>query len=102
MQRIDALVWTPFMDECLKMLSERPEWNGDEVLVALVRIQLLVEQLTRAVWQSSEKAPPGFFVSALKTQLYDLKAQFPPHIQQNRKLAIPFATKLVPSAYLFL
>ncbi|KAK1754221.1 hypothetical protein QBC47DRAFT_346879 [Echria macrotheca] len=83
MKRIDALAWTPFMDECLSVLSKQPEWSGDEVLVALVKIQRLLEQLTQAIWQSSDQKPPAFFVSALKTQLYDLKAQLGPHVQQN-------------------
>lgn len=90
MKRIDALIWTPSMDDCLQALEQSPEWEGDELLVALVKIQLIVEQLTRAVWQSADNTPPPFFASALRTQLVDLKNQFPIHIQENR-LSTPAA-----------
>ncbi|KAK5662324.1 hypothetical protein OQA88_8230 [Cercophora sp. LCS_1] len=83
MKRIDALTWTPSMDDCLQVLTQTPECEGDELLVALVKIQLIVEQLTRAVWQSPDNTPPPFFALALKTQLLELKTQFPIHIQEN-------------------
>jgi hypothetical protein len=85
MKRVDALIWTPFMDECLQLLSQQPAGDGDELLVILVKIQLLVEQLTRAVWQSPDSVAPAYFSSALKSQLRDLQSQLPDHMQKNRE-----------------
>ena len=85
MKRVDALTWTPYMGECLESLSQQPEWDGDELLVALVKHQLLVEQLTRAVWQSSDDVAPLFLPAALRSQLNDLRSQLPVHVQQNRQ-----------------
>ncbi|KAK0644202.1 hypothetical protein B0T16DRAFT_417319 [Cercophora newfieldiana] len=83
MKRIDALVWTPFMDECLELLSRQPEWEGDVLLAAQVKIQLLTEQLTRAIWQSPDSVAPAYFSTALRSQLRDLKSQLPAHVVQN-------------------
>lgn len=81
LKRLDALIWTPHMDEFLQSLSQKKEWEGDDLLVAQVRIQLTLEQLTRATSQSPD--PPGYFLSALRMQLQNIKAQLPHHLQQN-------------------
>lgn len=83
MKRVDALVWTPYLDECLRQLSREPSWEGDELLVVLVRIQLLTEQLTRAIWQSPESVAPAYFSSALKSQLLDLREKLPAQMLEN-------------------
>ncbi|KAK0616755.1 hypothetical protein B0T14DRAFT_568333 [Immersiella caudata] len=83
MKRVDALAWTPYMDECLQLLSRQPEWDGDVLLAAEVKIQLLTEQLTRAIWQSPDSVAPAYFSSALKSQLRDLQSQLPAHILRN-------------------
>ncbi|KAK3903975.1 transcriptional regulator WAR1 [Staphylotrichum tortipilum] len=82
-KRLDALTWTSHMDECLQALSQRQEWEGDDLLVAQVKVQLIVEQLTRATTQAPDGVPPAYALSALRTQLHSIKAQLPPHLQQN-------------------
>ncbi|GAB1316133.1 Transcriptional regulator WAR1 [Madurella fahalii] len=81
LKRLDALIWTPHMDEFLQSLSQKREWEGDDLLVAQVKIQLTLEQLTRATSQSPD--PPGYYLSALRTQLQSIKTQLPHHLQQN-------------------
>ncbi|KXX73648.1 Transcriptional regulator WAR1 [Madurella mycetomatis] len=81
LKRLDALIWTPHMDEFLQSLSQKKEWEGDDLLVAQVRIQLTLEQLTRATSQSPD--PPGYYLSALQVQLQNIKTQLPHHLQQN-------------------
>lgn len=89
LKRLDALAWTPYMDECLHILSEQPEWEGDDLLVAQVKVQLIVDQLVRATSQSPDGIPPSYVLSVLRTQLHSVKTQLPPHLQQNGKSAIP-------------
>ncbi|KAH6675190.1 hypothetical protein B0J14DRAFT_653379 [Halenospora varia] len=48
-QKIDALRWTPHMDECLQVLYERKECFNDEILVQQVRLQLITERANRAL-----------------------------------------------------
>jgi hypothetical protein len=71
------------MDECLQTLSQQREWEGDDLLVAQVKVQLIAEQLTRANAQSPEGIPPDYVISALRAQLQSTKAQLPHHLQQN-------------------
>ncbi|KAK3381906.1 hypothetical protein B0H63DRAFT_215775 [Podospora didyma] len=83
MKRIDAITWTPLMDEALEYVSEHREWDGDDMLVAQVKIQLILEQLTRATLQSQDSGPPSLFLSALQSQLQKVKGQLPVNLQQN-------------------
>ena len=71
------------MDECLQALSQQREWEGDDLLVAQVKIQLITEQLTRANAQSPDGIPPDYVLAALRTQLQSTQAQLPVHLQQN-------------------
>ncbi|KAK4165643.1 hypothetical protein QBC43DRAFT_315583 [Cladorrhinum sp. PSN259] len=86
LKRLDALNWTPHMDECLITLSQRREWEGDDLLAAQVKVQLIIEQLNRFTAQSPDNTPPYYYVSALHTQLQTIKAQLPNHLQQNDTL----------------
>ncbi|KAL2261813.1 hypothetical protein VTK26DRAFT_3256 [Humicola hyalothermophila] len=83
MKRLDALSWTSHMEEFLQSLSVQREWEGDDLLVAQVKIQLIVEHLTRATSQSTDNVLPNYVLSALGTQLQNIKAQLPLHLQQN-------------------
>jgi hypothetical protein len=83
MKRLDALNWTPHMDEYLQTLSHQREWEGDDLLVAQVKVQLIIEQLTRATSQSPDGIPPSYVLSSLRSQLRSTKAQLPGHLQQN-------------------
>ncbi|KAK3349577.1 hypothetical protein B0T25DRAFT_246174 [Lasiosphaeria hispida] len=86
MKRMDALNWTPFLDECLQVLSQQREWDGDDLLLNMVKIQLIVTQLTRASSQSPGDAPPAMFLSALLTQLRDIGGNLPHRLQANDTL----------------
>ncbi|KAL4950410.1 hypothetical protein BDW69DRAFT_187386 [Aspergillus filifer] len=48
LQKIDGLSWTPFMDEYLRQLEEEPECLNDEILAHQVRLQLLIDSLSRS------------------------------------------------------
>ncbi|KAE9369122.1 hypothetical protein N431DRAFT_412898 [Stipitochalara longipes BDJ] len=77
LQKIDALRWTPHMDECLQILDEAKECHNDLILVQLVRLQLIVEKLAARMphggaIESSEYRGDG---SSLHSQLQDIKLQ---------------------------
>ncbi|KAL2022475.1 hypothetical protein VTK56DRAFT_5304 [Thermocarpiscus australiensis] len=107
MKRLDALAWTLQMEEFLESLSQHGEWEGDDLLVAQVKTQLVVEELTRATSQSPDNVAPAYVLSALQTQLRNIKLQLPFHLQQNdailshisyTELAIHEATLARPKA----
>src|SRR5271170_1606627 len=93
-QKIDALRWTPHMDECLQMLAEKQECPTDEILVQQVRLQLIVEKVVQAPWHDGEienaervRAPPAFYLKALQSQLQEVRRKLPPESLRNGKLS---------------
>ena len=103
-QRLDALRWTPYLDECIAVLSEKDEHPTDPLLIHLVKLQLVVEKAGQAPWHEerddpngSVRVPPIFYVKALQTQLQDFKTIIPPSIQGNStyidEIAPPIAYK---------
>ncbi|KAE8451746.1 hypothetical protein EG329_003203 [Mollisiaceae sp. DMI_Dod_QoI] len=78
-QKIDALRWTPHMDECLQMLDERKECLNDEILVQQVRLQLIVEKMAlSALHKATEstehtREPPPLYLQNLQSQLQAIK-----------------------------
>ena len=49
-RKSDALRFTPFMHECLRTLEAQPEWEGDRMLAAQVRCQMVNEQIGESPW----------------------------------------------------
>lgn len=70
------------MDESLKLISERPEWDGDSLLAGQVKVQLLVEELTRATEHSGNRPPPSF-LATLRKQLDNIRADLPNHLKDH-------------------
>lgn len=84
LQKIDALRWTPHMDECLRILDERQECATDEILVQQVRLQLLVERVTLDTWTDKHmRAPLSFYLQTLHSQFQEAKDKLPPHSQRT-------------------
>lgn len=82
--------WTPYLDECLRLLEEMREYPTDLLLVYLVRIQLIHNKVARAPWNdnlgdAAARLPPEFYLKALQSQFDDLKRSVPPEIQTNGK-----------------
>ena len=89
-QRLDALRWTPYLDECIAVLGEADEHPTDLLLVHLVKLQLIVEKAGQAPWHEerddpngSVRVPPIFYLKALQAQLQDFKTRIPPSLQRN-------------------
>lgn len=89
--RIDTLRWTPHMDECLLELANNPEYEGDEILVVLVKLRKIAEKARSCAWQEDQpedataKSPPVFHTKILRTELNDIKLRIPFNLQNNRK-----------------
>ena len=89
-QRLDAIRWTPYLDECIAVLAEKEEYPTDTLLIQFVKLQLIVEKVSHGPWHEehdhdigSSKTPPIFYLKALQAQLQELKATVPPRIQAN-------------------
>ena len=103
LQKIDALRWTPHLEECVQVLQEQAECPEDEILVQQVRLQQLVEKVNQSMSHDGAldaathtKVPPAFYIQALHTQLQEIKSKFSPPAQQDGKnptQALPLPTR---------
>ncbi|KAF7916578.1 uncharacterized protein EAE98_010587 [Botrytis deweyae] len=89
-QKIDTLRWTSYADECLKILSEKPESLHDMLMTQIVRLQLIQEHVKDAPWYDTAgdgstafKAPAVFYLKALKNQMETFRQQIPNEVREN-------------------
>ncbi|KAF5874200.1 putative zn 2cys6 transcription factor protein [Botrytis fragariae] len=89
-QKIDTLRWTPYADECLKILSEKPESLPDTLMTQIVRLQLIQERVKDAPWYDTAgdesiafKTPAIFYLKALKNQMETFRQQIPNEAREN-------------------
>lgn len=76
------------MADCLATLSERPEWEGDQVLAAQVRIQLIVDQVAESGYTPASKLPSYYVPSALMLPVETIKRELPPGLENNNLVRI--------------
>ncbi|KAI3210361.1 hypothetical protein CBS147311_1136 [Penicillium roqueforti] len=84
MSRIDAMRWTPHMEESLSILTDAKECPQDELLIALVKIYLVLDRVHQLRRDGEVSIPPAFYLDSFKNQLDTVKSQIPPHLQQHR------------------
>ncbi|KAI1171455.1 hypothetical protein F4777DRAFT_565377 [Nemania sp. FL0916] len=99
--RCSSMRWTSHMDDCLKMLDENPEWEGDQILVLMVRIRKLSDHISQVQTtgasefdgHSSPKMPPSIYIKYFRQCLQTIRDQVPESLRDNR-----LATSLLMSA----
>lgn len=86
-RRDTTLRWTPFMEESLRILIERPEWEGDMILTTQIRCNLLHQQITDVAIQQAlldqETRIPVLLQQSLAAQLADIWRTLPPSVSQH-------------------
>ncbi|KAJ6102163.1 hypothetical protein N7486_004590 [Penicillium sp. IBT 16267x] len=83
LNRIDALRWSPHMEESLTVLTESNECPEDEVLVHLVKIQLVADRVYQARRDGDDQLISRFYIKSFQAQLDVVRKQIPAHLQQN-------------------
>lgn len=85
--------WTPYLDECLDVLSRAQEAPSDEMFAHQVRLQLFSHRARQATWPAGEvdlaegaTLPPRLYLQALHWKLGELKSAFSPRLQHDGKL----------------
>ena len=93
-KKIDALRWTSHLDDCLQVLDERHECLTDKILVQQVRLQLIVEKVTRGTWNDVamgtaeyRKAPLSFHLQALHSELQEVRSKLPLQFQRDGEMS---------------
>jgi hypothetical protein len=93
------------MDETLNFLSQNPECLGDELLVAQVKIQLILNQVNGAnctfpfgnsLYDEVQPHSESYLV-ALLSQVKTLKNELPPEIASNSTFKSPGLNSLLAS-----
>jgi hypothetical protein len=83
--QIDAMQWTPYMEECLRLLSESRECPSDESFSHQVRLQLIVREIEST---KGTRIPLPFYIKALRSKLDDIKSSISLQLQQDGELAV--------------
>lgn len=85
MSRIDAMRWTPHMEESLSILTEAKECPQDELLIALVKIYLVLDRVHQLRRDGEAFVSLPFYLDSFKNQLDTVKSQIPPHLLQHSR-----------------
>ncbi len=88
LRQMEALRWTPYMDECVRALREERETELDFLLIHQAKCYVVVDHLTlpSAEWavEGEEPRPPAaYFVKAMQRQLQDIKQSLPVEMQSH-------------------
>ncbi|KAL4772925.1 hypothetical protein BDW60DRAFT_222131 [Aspergillus nidulans var. acristatus] len=94
-QRTDSLRWTPFMDECLKLMEKQQECLNDEILAQQVRLQLITDKLNLGPYHGGLaatpdpiQAPPAFYLHSMHAQLRSIQPRVAPNSQSHKILLL--------------
>ncbi|KAK2015906.1 hypothetical protein LZ32DRAFT_112731 [Colletotrichum eremochloae] len=87
----DPLRWTPYMDECLQMLNDKPESPLDRSLAAIVKMQLIKDESTKLTSRldvsrervDSSKPPTAVYVKMLQAQLQHIYQDLPADLRNT-------------------
>lgn len=71
------------MEESLSVLTEAKECPEDELLVSLVKIQLVMDKVYHLRRDSDNQTPSVFYTKAFQSQLESVKEQIPQHLRQD-------------------
>ncbi|PYH93827.1 hypothetical protein BO71DRAFT_380628 [Aspergillus ellipticus CBS 707.79] len=82
--QIDAMNWTPYMDECLDILSQSKESPYDEIFAHQVRLQRITAEAEGI--KGTTTILSDLYLSALRRRVDDVKAHISPEIQQENIL----------------
>lgn len=106
---MEALQWTPYLDECCRALEKAGECQSDIYLVYLVRQQRIIEKIKRAFSHDRQEgldsgrssAPVGMYIQSLGAELQSLRNSVPLKLQQNSQSSPLPKRLLLWRAYLF-
>ena len=85
--QIDAMQWTPYMEECLEVLSQNRDCPYDEMFAHQVLLQRTAGELENA--RGTTTVPSSFYVAALRLKMDEIKANISPQLQQDGEFSRP-------------
>ncbi|KAJ5947193.1 hypothetical protein N7466_000208 [Penicillium verhagenii] len=79
--QIDTMQWTPYMDECMDVLSEKNESVYDHMFIQQIKLQRVAVDIEEV--KGTEKVPPAFYLAGLRHRMNNIKMQIPPQLLQD-------------------
>lgn len=91
--KMETLVWTRHMDDCLDVLERENDQPQDEVLVAVVRAQLVNEDVQKLLRRQGSgdngQGPTHIHKAGLVARLEQLRQRLPERLHTHRKWQSP-------------
>ncbi|KAI1352114.1 hypothetical protein F5Y01DRAFT_280702 [Xylaria sp. FL0043] len=90
--RCASMRWTSHMEDSLKILAANPEWEGDKILVVMVRVMKLAESVFQAQTtlvsdcdnHDISKPPVNIYIKYFQQCLETIKSELPESLKDNR------------------
>lgn len=89
-QRSEPITWTPYFEECLRILEETKEQPTDVLLVYLVKLQLVSEKGAQAVIAENlavtdgmARVPPAYHYKDLESQVQQIRRNVPTGLKDD-------------------
>lgn len=87
-QRIEPMHSTRYLHECLHVLEEEKDCPTDDLLIHLVRVQLICNKGSALAWNdvlsdADMGVPTDLYVKTLKLQLENLEHSIPQELKSN-------------------
>ncbi|KAJ8096588.1 fungal transcriptional regulatory protein, N-terminal [Lipomyces tetrasporus] len=81
----ETLRWTPYFDECVRVLEEQKELETDILLAQLVKLRLIAENAMGYpdLSTASTKPQATAYLKLLQTQMRNFKSNIPPELGGN-------------------
>ncbi|KJZ73035.1 hypothetical protein HIM_07607 [Hirsutella minnesotensis 3608] len=90
--KMEPFGWTTHMDDCLDLLERQPEQPQDETLVALVRIQLIGEEVRKLQRRDGDgdfgQGPTYIHKPNLLSRLRDLRQRLPAAVHSQHAILL--------------
>jgi len=89
---MEPLRWTPYMNDCVRVLREEREINLDLLLILQSKCYITVAQMIcpHAEWAEESKPPGAYFIKAMQMQLQDIRQNLPADMQTDSQYWTPF------------
>ena len=86
LRQMEALRWTPYMDDCIRTLRDEGETALDTFLIVQAKSCVIVDHITHppTEWTldgEGSRPPPPYFPKALQLQLQDMQQSLPAELQ---------------------
>jgi hypothetical protein len=87
-RRLDILPWTPYLEDCCRILNASGTSREDKTAVMLAKIQMVAQRIGQNPWEGRQDftgntPPPLLYLKSLQHQIHKLWEQLDPHLEEE-------------------